>query len=151
MINQLPEEKTVIIHKEVPWGDSLQQFLLTYNSRAFVISPGSVGTYNKFLDIWDAMQTKTIRRKPVILLGEEFFQGVIDEMDRTSRSFVPKLITDYAMTVPHVVNTSQDVLLALQLTSEENIVERYKPAQVPYFVQREISELQKQSKFLLAA
>ena len=51
-------------------------------SKAFVVMPGGYGTLDEFFEIVTLIQTEKIEPVPVILVGKEFWQGVLHWMER---------------------------------------------------------------------
>jgi uncharacterized protein (TIGR00730 family) len=50
---------------------------------AFIATPGGFGTLDELLEVLTLIQTKMGRRIPVILMGSEFWRGLIDWMQQT--------------------------------------------------------------------
>lgn len=49
-------------------------------SKAFIVMPGGYGTLDEFFEIVTLMQTEKLEPVPVILIGKEFWQGLLDWM-----------------------------------------------------------------------
>jgi uncharacterized protein (TIGR00730 family) len=47
-------------------------------AKAFVILPGGYGTLDEFTEALNLIQTERIPRFPVVLLGKEYWQGMLD-------------------------------------------------------------------------
>lgn len=56
----------------------VRKVLLVKYSYAFIILPGGVGTMDEFYETLTLVQTRTITQFPIVLLGKEYFQPVID-------------------------------------------------------------------------
>jgi len=50
-----------------------RKFLLTRYSRAFVVFPGGFGTLDEMAEVITLMQTKHMKRAPIVLIGTEFW------------------------------------------------------------------------------
>ena len=51
---------------------------------AYVIFPGGLGTMDELFEALTLMQTKKIRRFPVVLVGREYWQGLIEWMKQSA-------------------------------------------------------------------
>ncbi len=60
--------------------------LLTENSRALVALPGGLGTLDEFFSILCQLQTRTVSNRPVVLMGTEFWQPILDTIETTMLS-----------------------------------------------------------------
>ena len=52
--------------------------LLTENSRALVAFPGGLGTLDELFSILCQLQTRTVSNRPIVLMGSEFWQPILD-------------------------------------------------------------------------
>lgn len=52
----------------------VRKFMLTKYSQAFVIAPGGFGTFDELFEVITLMQTKKIKKFPIILLGSEYWK-----------------------------------------------------------------------------
>lgn len=55
-----------------------RKLILTKFSDAFVVMPGGFGTLDEFFEIITLMQTHKIKKSPIILVGTEFWSGILD-------------------------------------------------------------------------
>jgi predicted Rossmann-fold nucleotide-binding protein len=56
--------------------------LTAYNGAAYVFTPGAVGTFNRFFSLLTIMQTKKVRRRPILLVGRDSWQPFFDVLKR---------------------------------------------------------------------
>jgi uncharacterized protein (TIGR00730 family) len=81
-------------------------------AKAFVVMPGGYGTLDEFSEVITLIQTKKLRPIPVILVGREFWQGLLDWMkkDFAGRKYIlPKDLSLF-----QVKETPQEVVHAIQ-------------------------------------
>lgn len=59
----------------------LRKHLLIYYSHAFVVFPGGFGTLDELFEVVMLMQTKKLPIMPVVLIGREYWMGLMVWMD----------------------------------------------------------------------
>lgn len=74
-----------------------RRFLLAIKSNALIFFPGGYGTFNELFEYLTLMQTDLVDRVPVILVGSDYWEGLIDWMKKNAKKYMPppglKLIT----------------------------------------------------------
>jgi len=55
-----------------------RKVMLTYAAEAYVFFPGGFGTLDEFMELVTLIQTKKIRRVPIIAVGKEYWQQMLD-------------------------------------------------------------------------
>lgn len=58
----------------------VRKVLLVKYSYAFVIMPGGVGTMDEFFETLTLVQTRTVTKFPIVLMGKAYYQPMIDYM-----------------------------------------------------------------------
>ena len=74
-----------------------RKLMLTRYSRGFVVFPGGFGTVDELMELLVVFQTSRSARKPVVLVGRKFWQGLIDWLTEElgSRQFIDLHNTDF--------------------------------------------------------
>lgn len=81
-------------------------------SQGFVVMPGGFGTLDELFEAITLIQTKKIERFPIIMVGTEFWQGVIDWIKTTLlEKFGNVSATD--LDLIHLVDTEDEVISIL--------------------------------------
>lgn len=60
----------------------VRKVMLTYASEAYIYFPGGFGTLDEFFEIVTLIQTKKVRRVPIILFGNEYWEPLLDFIER---------------------------------------------------------------------
>ena len=77
-------------------------------SKAFIIFPGGFGTLDELFEAATLVQTKKIEPFPIILVGREYWKGMIDWMHKI---LIPhKTISGFDMKIFTVVDTPQEII-----------------------------------------
>lgn len=78
-------------------------------SQGFVVMPGGFGTLDELFEAITLIQTKKIERFPIIMVGKEFWQGVIEWIKITLvEKFENVSATD--LDLIHLVDTEEEVI-----------------------------------------
>ena len=81
-------------------------------AQAFVVLPGGFGTLDELFESLTLIQTKKISRIPIILVGTEFWKGLIDWVKISL--IEEKLISPEDLDLFSVVDTQEEVLTCLK-------------------------------------
>lgn len=75
--NQFLTDKFVFDHFFV------RKVMLTYASEVYVYFPGGFGTLDEFFEIVTLVQTKKIRKVPIVLFGKKYWEPILEVMRKT--------------------------------------------------------------------
>lgn len=81
-------------------------------SQGFVVMPGGFGTLDELFEAMTLIQTKKIEKFPIILVGKEFWEGLLDWVKATLLKKFNN-ISEKDMDLFHLVDSSEDVLQIL--------------------------------------
>lgn len=95
----------------------VRKVLLVKYSFAFVVMPGGFGTLDEFFEALTLIQTRTIRNFPIIILGREFHQELIDHIVMMQRH------TTIGVEDTHLFLVTDDIQEAVDLIREKSIRE----------------------------
>lgn len=56
----------------------IRKLMLNQYAKAFIILPGGFGTLDEFAEIATLIQTKKIKKRPIILVGTSYWKGMMD-------------------------------------------------------------------------
>ena len=82
------------------------------NSDAVIVMPGGFGTLDELAEVLTLIQTKKSRRVPIILVGGEFWQGLLDWFENTLKT--RKLIGENDVSeLIQVIDDPDEILAAI--------------------------------------
>jgi uncharacterized protein (TIGR00730 family) len=111
---QLPHEQT-----GNPYQDISQTFrhffarkvMFVKHATAYVVMPGGFGTLDEFFEALTLIQTGKSRKIPIILVGSQFWQGLVDWI--TTRLVEEKVISVEDLDLIQVIDEPQAVVDAI--------------------------------------
>ena len=77
-------------------------------AQGFIIMPGGIGTLDELFEALTLIQTHKIGRFPIILVGSEFWKGLLDWMKNTLLEM--KLISEDNFSLFRVVDTADEAV-----------------------------------------
>ena len=119
---QLPYEETpnaFLTHRLYFRHFATRKLMLTRYARGFVVYPGGFGTVDELLELLVAFHTNQASRKPMVLIDQPFWSGLLDWVD--SELSARKLIDSYKADFIQVVDdelAALGVLLGADVAAE---------------------------------
>ncbi len=110
----------------------VRKVMLIKYSLAYVIFPGGFGTFDELFEALTLIQTGKSYKFPLILVGREFWQGLLDYMDKTMVKFGTIDCEDLCLM--NLVDTPQEVVDIIYERSKEKyrFLEEYYGERTPY-------------------
>ncbi len=96
-----------------------RKVMLTYAAEAYVYFPGGFGTLDEFFELITLIQTNKIRRVPIILVGKEFWQPLLDYMKKVVYEEHGN-IDEKDMKIYQLVDTAKDAFKIIQDSLKES-------------------------------
>lgn len=81
-------------------------------SQAFVVMPGGFGTLDELTEVLTLIQTGKSRRTPIVLVGSQFWQGLLDWFKATL--IERNMIDTQDMDLMHITDSADEVLSIIQ-------------------------------------
>jgi uncharacterized protein (TIGR00730 family) len=96
----------------------VRKVLLSRYSEAFLILPGGFGTLDECFEIITLIQTGKMRARPVVLIGSEFWGGLLKWCRET---LIPQgMITEAEFSRIHLADTAEEALFHLGIQDPNN-------------------------------
>ncbi|WP_300458478.1 TIGR00730 family Rossman fold protein [Desulfobacula sp.] len=77
-------------------------------AQAFIIMPGGFGTLDELFETITLIQTKRIKKFPVILVGKDYWQGLIQWI--TDKFLTEKMISEKDLDLFHLLDDPEDII-----------------------------------------
>jgi uncharacterized protein (TIGR00730 family) len=97
---ELPHEQAINAYVDLPLTFHYfftRKVMFVRYACAFVCLPGGFGTLDELFEVLTLRQTGKIRRRPVVLLGSDYWRGLVDWLDdpvRAQGKIDPEDVTD---------------------------------------------------------
>jgi len=99
-----------------------RKVMLTSPANAFVFFPGGFGTMDEFFEIVDLMELKKMQPVPIVLVGKDFWQPLLDFLE--NRSCQVGSVEAKHINAWHLVETAEEAFEYIKDTKDkENICE----------------------------
>lgn len=86
----------------------IRKLMFVKYSQGFIVMPGGIGTLDELFEALTLIQTKKIGRFPIVLVGSEFWSGLLDWMKNTLLQM--KLISEDNFLLFRVVDTADEAV-----------------------------------------
>jgi uncharacterized protein (TIGR00730 family) len=98
----------------------VRKFMLTKNSHAFVVAPGGFGTFDELFEVITLIQTKKIKKIPIILMDSEYWKPFLDQL--TDVTLKVGAINQEELSLLHIADDPKEIA--------EHVAAHYKHAKV---------------------
>ncbi|MGD9948379.1 MAG: TIGR00730 family Rossman fold protein [Desulfobulbus sp.] len=95
----------------------IRKLMFVRYAMAYVIFPGGFGTMDEFFESLTLIQTKKIRRFPIILFGTDYWQGLVDWI--RAELLPHKSIAPEDLELFHMVDTPETIAEIIQAYIEQ--------------------------------
>ena len=86
----------------------VRKVMFLKHAQAFIIMPGGFGTLDELFETITLIQTKRIKKFPVILVGKNYWQGLIQWV--TDKFLKEKMISEKDLTLFHLLDDPKDII-----------------------------------------
>jgi uncharacterized protein (TIGR00730 family) len=115
---QLPNEQRVnryVRKSKAFYYFFTRKVMLTVSSQAYIYFPGGFGTIDEFSEIITLVQTKKMCKVPIILVGKEYWSGLIAWV---KVAMLPSYIHEADLELFTIVDTAEEAFAILKDTQE---------------------------------
>jgi len=77
-------------------------------AQAFIIMPGGFGTLDELFETITLIQTQRIKKMPIILVGIEYWEGLIDWIK--NKFLAEKMISEKDLNLFHLLDDPKDIV-----------------------------------------
>jgi len=95
-----------------------RKWLLTHYSRAFIVLPGGFGTLDELLEVLALIQTKQMKKMPIVLIGTQYWAPFIEWLN--SSMIYHGLITVEDLNLIRITDDPHEAVSFIQETCEIN-------------------------------
>jgi len=109
---QLPFEQRInpYVKKEVAFYYFFtRKVMMTSPANAYIYFPGGFGTLDEFFEVVDYMELGQMPRSPIVLVGKEYWQPIVDFVRRKSIKEINS-ISESEIAPWHVVDTAEEAM-----------------------------------------
>ncbi|KAF0160262.1 MAG: lysine decarboxylase family protein [Syntrophaceae bacterium] len=86
----------------------IRKVMFVKSAVAYVIMPGGYGTMDEFFEALTLIQTKRVKSFPVILMGREYWQGLLDWLKNSMLQ--QNMILPYDIEMIQIIDEPEDVV-----------------------------------------
>ncbi len=86
----------------------IRKVMFVKSAVAYVIMPGGYGTMDEFFEALTLIQTKRVKSFPVILMGREYWQGLLDWLKNSMLQ--QNMILSYDLEMIQIIDEPEDVV-----------------------------------------
>ncbi|MBI4434821.1 TIGR00730 family Rossman fold protein [Candidatus Uhrbacteria bacterium] len=118
---QLPREQRMNAYVKRGMGFHYfftRKVMLSASAQAYLFFPGGFGTLDEMMELATLIQTKKMQHVPIILVGREYWTGLIEWMRRAMRDATPPMIEAVDLDIMAVVDSAEEAFAIVKETKE---------------------------------
>ncbi|MDO8598998.1 MAG: TIGR00730 family Rossman fold protein [bacterium] len=95
-----------------------RKVMLSASAQAYIFFPGGFGTLDEMLELATLIQTEKMQRVPIVLVGKDYWSGLLDWVRAQMRDATPPMIAAEDLDIMQVVDSATEAFAIVKETKE---------------------------------